>query len=212
MKASKIVSAFLIFLSVLLAALTVLITVFGLHQKPVLLSEPQGAAAAAETVMESVRQGDFSAAAAVMQGKPDLGVDREPADIVGKLLWQEFIRTFSYEKQGTSYAADDGMAMDLTVTYLDFSSVVDTLGERTGKLLEQRVQAAENPELLYDENNQYRQELVDEVLSQAAKEGIAQDAGTITQNITVHMVYENGQWWVLPENELIHVISGGTAG
>ena len=212
MKARKIVSGLLILLALFLAAATILTAVFALTQKPVLLSEPQGAVAAAEMVMQSVQQGDFDSAAAVMQGNPSLGVEREPEDIVGKLLWKEFIKSFSYEKKGSSYAAQDGMAIDMAVTYLDFNSVIDTLGDRTGKLLEQKVKEADNPELLYDEKNQYRQNLVDEILAQAVKEAVAGDAKTITEDITVHMVYENGQWWVVPENALIHAISGGTAG
>ena len=162
--------------------------------------------------MESVRQGDFASAAAAMQGNPDLGVNREPEDIVGKLLWQEFIRSFAYEKVSSCYAAEDGMALNMTVTYLDFNSVVNTLGDRAGKLLEQQVKNAEDPSLLYDGDNNYRQELVDQVLTQAARDAIAQDAKTITEELTVHMAFEDGQWWVVPESSLIHVISGGTAG
>lgn len=212
MKTSKIVSALLILLAVFLAVVTALTVVFAMNQKPILISEPQGAVSAAEMVMKAVQQGDFAAASAAMQGNPDLGVDREPEDIVGKLLWQAFIESFTYEKTGSSYAAEDGMALDMSVTYLDFNSVVNTLGERTGKLLEQRVKEAEDPRLLYDEENQYRQELVDEVLTQAARAAIAEDGKTITEEITLHMVYENGQWRVIPESQLIHVISGGTAG
>ena len=212
MKASKILSAFLILIALSLAVFTALLCAFAMTQEPMLIADPQGAASAAETVMESVRQGDYASAASVMQGKPDLGVNREPEDIVGKLLWQEFIRSFSYEKKGSCYAAEDGMALNMTVTYLDFNSVVNTLGDRAGELLEQQVKNAEDPSLLQDGEDHYRQELVDQVLTQAAKDAIAQDAKTITEDITVHMAFEDGKWWVIPESSLIHVISGGTAG
>ena len=63
MKASKILSAFLILLAIFLAVFTALICAFAMKQEPMLIAEPQGAASAVETVMEFVRQGDFASAA-----------------------------------------------------------------------------------------------------------------------------------------------------
>ena len=212
MKASKMISVLLILLAVLLAAVSVLLCFFALGQKPILLSEPKEASAAAAQVMDAIRQGDYAEAGRHMQGTPDLGVDREPEDAVGKILWEEFLKTFSYEFKGQCYTVDTGMALDLQVTYLDFDSIVETLGDRTGKLLAQRVKAAEDPREVYDEENNYRQDLVDEVLAEAARDAVLEDSKTITEDLTIYMVYEADRWWVVPDPTLIHVISGGTAG
>ena len=212
MKTNKIISGLLIFLSLVLAVMTILLCVFASQQKPVLISEPQGAASAAETLMEAVCRGDFETAAAAMEGNPDLGVDRDSADALGKLLWEEFLKTFSYEFKSRCYALNSGMARDLTVTYLDIDSVIRSLGDRTQQLLKQRVEEAETLSDIYDENQNYREELVQEALLQAAQEALKKDPAMVTEELTLRMVHENGKWWVVPDAALIHVISCGTAG
>ena len=212
MKASRIISSLLIVLGIILAGITVLFSVSALPRKPVLVSEPKAAAAAAQNVMDAVSRGDFAAAGAAMEGSPDLGVDRQPADEVGRLLFREFLKTFTYEVKGNVYASDAGMALDMQVSYLDFDSVLEHLGERTGKLLKQAAEEAEDPQSLYDGEGRYRQELVDQVLAQAVKDAIAQDSRAVTEELTVHLTCEDGQWLVVPDPQLIRVISGGTAG
>ena len=181
-------------------------------QKPMVLSAPKEASAAAAAVMDAVRQGDFAEAGKHLQGSPELGVDREPEDVVGKLLWEEFLKTFRYDFEGQCYAVETGMALDVRVSYLDFDSVISTLGDRTGEMLAQRVKDAANPDDVYDSKHEYREELVNEVLAEAVKDSLAEDSRTITEDLTLYMVYEGDQWWVVPDSALIHVISGGTAG
>lgn len=212
MKASKIVSVLLILLAVMLGLAAMVLCVFAVHQQPILVSAPRETSQLASQLMDAVCQGDYAAVSSKLQGTPELGVDREPADAVGKLLWNEFHKSMTYELKGDCYAADPGMAVDLSVTYLDFNSVISTLGDRVGKMLEQRAKTAKDPAELYDENNQYRQELVDEVLAKAAEQALKEDRKTVTEDLTLRMVYEQGHWWVVPDSALIHVISGGTAG
>ena len=212
MKISKIISALLILLAVMLATVSVLLCFYAMGQKPMILSEPKEASAAAAAVMDAVRQGDFAEAGKHLQGSPELGVDREPEDVVGKLLWEEFLKTFRYDFEGQCYAVETGMALDVRVSYLDFNSVISTLGDRTGEMLSQRVRDAVNPDDVYDSNNEYREDLVNEVLAEAAKDALAEDSRTVTEDLTLYMVYEGDQWWVVPDSALVHVISGGTAG
>ena len=212
MKVSKFISALLILLAVMLATVSVLLCFFAMGQKPMILSEPKQASSAAARVMDAVRQGDFAEAGKHLQGSPDLGVDREPENVVGKILWEEFLRTFRYEFQGSCYAVETGMALDVSVTYLDFDSVISTLGDRTGEMLRERVKNAEDPGEVYDADNNYREDLVNEVLEKAARDAVAEDSRMVTEDLTLYMVYEGDQWWVVPDSALIRVISGGTAG
>lgn len=211
MSASKVVSVLLILLAIVIGISAVILCVFAVHQDPILVAPPKETAALAAELMDAVTRGDFQAVSSRMEGMPDLGVDREPEDTVGKLLWAEFLKTFTYEIKGQPYAAEPGMAVDMEVTYLDFNSVIGTLGDRVGALLKEKAQAAENPSEVYDEDNNYRQELVDQAIGQAAQSAIAEDGKTVTRALTLRMVYEQGQWWVVPDGELISVISGGTA-
>jgi hypothetical protein len=62
---------------------------------------------------------------------------------------------------------------------------------------------------LYDEHNNYRKEMVMELLLQAAEECLREDACSVTVEVTVKLTYDQGQWWVIPEAELMRTITGG---
>ena len=40
-------------------------------------------------------------------------------------------------------------------------------------------------------------------------EALAEDAKSTTVSITLELVYADGQWWVVPSDDLIRAISGG---
>ena len=80
---------------------------------------------------------------------------------------------------------------------------------RSEALLEQRVAEAEDPYDVYDENLQYREDVVMEVLYAAAEDALAEDATTTTVDLTVNMVYQNEIWWIIADTNLLDAISGG---
>ena len=110
---------------------------------------------------------------------------------------------------GELYATDSGVAQNITVTTLDMGSVTANLKERSEKLLERRVKAAEDPDEVYDENNEYREDFVMQVLYDATVQALNQDAKTVTSDVTINMIYENGQWWIVSDPALLSAITGG---
>jgi hypothetical protein len=46
-------------------------------------------------------------------------------------------------------------------------------------------------------------------LYRAAQEALEQDARQISWELTLNLVYESGQWWIMPEQGLLRAISGG---
>lgn len=212
MKLSKFFSLIFALLGMVLATVAVVVTFRSLDAAPVLLSYSGEAEVQAEALMDAICEGDFSAAGAQMYGQPDLGVDRQPADTVGVLIWDAFVDSLAYEFHGNCYATDAGVARDVTITCLDISSVTDTLGERSRSLLAQRVAEAEDIEQIYDENGEYREDFVMEVLYDAAVQALKEDAVYETQDVTLNLTYQQDRWWVLPSQPLIAAISGGIAG
>lgn len=212
MKLSKFFSLIFALLGMALATVAVVVTFRSLDAAPVLLSYSGEAEVQAEALMDAICEGDFSAAGAQMYGQPDLGVDRQPADTVGVLIWDAFVDSLAYEFHGNCYATDAGVARDVTITCLDISSVTDTLGERSRSLLAQRVAEAEDVEQIYDENGEYREDFVMEVLYDAAVQALKEDAVYETQDVTLNLTYQQDRWWVLPSQPLIAAISGGIAG
>ena len=76
-------------------------------------------------------------------------------------------------------------------------------------LLEQRVDEAEDLDDVYDENLQYREDFVMDVLYDAAAKALKEDATTTTINLTVKMNYQNEKWWIIADRDLLDAISGG---
>ena len=176
---------------------------------PVLLAPPEEATHQVVGLMDAVCEGNFDAASAYLLGQPDLGVNREATDPVGVLIWDALCDSMSYELVGECYATEDGLAQNVTLSYMDITSVTPTLKERSQTLLEQRVEEAEDLDDVYDEKLQYREDFVMTVLYDAAVDALEEDATTTTVDLTVNMVYQNEKWWIIADNNLLDAISGG---
>lgn len=212
MKTKKVLSFLFALLAIALAGFTLWVTRDALGASPVLMVPPAAAVETADAVLAAVCRGDYDAAQAKMFGSPDLGVGREPADQVGVLLWDAFVDSTSYTLVGDCYATDSGVAQDVTFTCLDLSSVTATLRERAQTLLVERVEAAEDADSIYDENGDYREDFVMNVLKDVTKDALKEDAEYIQKELTVNLVYKNGQWWVVADQALLSAISGGVTG
>jgi hypothetical protein len=179
------------------------------NAKPLLLTPPDEARSKVIMLMDAVAEGDYEEASQSIYGTPDLGVGREAADHVGILIWDAFEGSVTYELLGECYTTDQGLAQDVTITCLDIASVTTNLKERSQTLLEQRVAEAADVSEIYDENNDYREDFVMQVLYDSTVDALAQDARTTTKQVTLSLVYDDGQWWVMPESQLLDAISGG---
>ena len=81
--------------------------------------------------------------------------------------------------------------------------------ERSRALLEKRVAQAKDTSEVYDENNDYREAFVMDVLYTATKEALKQDAKEQTVELTLQLSYQDGTWWVVADEKLLDAISGG---
>ena len=191
------------------AAAAVYLSMTYKNSDPILLTSPDIPRSQVTAMMDAVCQGDYEQAAAVIYGTPDLGVNREAADPVGVLIWEAFQESLSYELVGDCYPTEQGLAQNVTVTCLDITSVTASLGDRSRKMLEQRVAEAEDVSEIYDENNEYREDFVMEVLYDAAKDALREDAREKKLELTVNLSYQDGVWWVIADEALLDAISGG---
>lgn len=176
--------------------------------KPILLAKPEAATAKLTQMMEHICDGDFSAASGYMLGKPSLGADSAPEDELTVLLWDAWKESMSYELVGDCHTTYSGLAQDISVTYLDVSSVTANLRADSEALLEQRVAEATDVSQIYDANNEYREDIVMDVLCDTAVAALNKDAKYTTVTLTVNMTYQDGQWWILAEEPLLNAISG----
>lgn len=191
------------------AALAVWLCMNNLNSIPVLLEPVEEAQHQASALMDAVSSGDYETAGTLILGNPQLGVDREPEEEVGTMIWEAFVASYTYELIGECYATDSGVAQDIRVTYLDLSSVTANLRQRSQALLEERIAAAEDIMDLYTEENEFREDFVMEALRDAVKDAIREDAKTVTVELTLNLVYQDGTWVVVSDEALMRAISGG---
>lgn len=206
-------------LSVLLALMALGAAVFGItlafenrNATPVLVKPSTEALATGDRLLSALCRGEYDAAEALILGHPDLGISREPADAVGQLFWDAWQESLQYEAVGESTATNSGVAQTYRLRYLDLSSVTAGLNARSQALLEERVAQAEDVSQIYDENNEYREDLVMEVLYEAARQGLAEDAEYLEKTFTVSFVFQDGRWYAVGDDQLLGTITGALLG
>ena len=191
------------------AAAAIYLSMNFVDAKPVLLTPPDVARSKVIMLMNAVAEGNYEEASQTIYGTPNLGVDREAGDEVGVMIWDAFEGSVTYELRGDCYTTDQGLAQDLSVTCLDVTSVTANLKERSQSLLEKRVAEAADVSEIYDENNDYREDFVMEVLHDAVRDALREDAKMMTVDLTVKLSYQDGKWWVVADEALYNAISGG---
>lgn len=209
MMMKKLFAAIFAVIGLIAASVAIHIGMNFTDQPPTLLTPPTVARNKVVSLMDAVSEGDYAEASKNILGNPDLGVDREPADRVGVLIWEAFQDSISFELVGECYTTDDGLAQNVSFTSLDIESVTVNLKERSQTLLQKRVDEAEDTSDIYDENNEYREDFVMDVLYDAAKQALAEDAVEKTVELTIQISYRDGSWWVVADNALLDAISGG---
>ncbi|MBQ7800689.1 MAG: hypothetical protein IJ375_00025 [Oscillospiraceae bacterium] len=209
MKIRNIISALFAAVAVCAAAVAVYLSFTSLDAEPVLTSPPDEAQNRVLAFMDAVCDADYEQVSQYLSGNPSLGLDRDAADEVGVLLWDAYTDSLTYSVVGECYATDSGLAQKVTLTGLNITSVTAVLKDRSQALLEQRVQEAEDASDVYDENNEYREDFVMDVLYDAAAAALEEDAQEMTMEFTVNLVYQNDQWMVAADSELLDAISGG---
>ena len=195
-------------LAVVLAVSALLICLTQRNATPKLFGKAEGAEKCARAMMDCISRGDYAGASAYLYGTPSLGIGDQRETPAAECVWDAFVSSMECRSRGSCYATDAGVAMDFTVSGLDIPSLTQELKQRSAAVLEARVEAAENMSQVYDSNQQYREDFIQSVLEEAAREAVAA-VSPVENAVTVQLVYEGNQWWVVPDSALMTAISGG---
>ena len=209
MKKCRIFSALFALLGLCAAGAGIYLSLSFRNAEPVLVKQSEAAENQVHGLMYAVKENRFDRVGDMLYGQPGIGAGRQPKDDVGVLLWEAFLDSLTYELEGGFYATESGVAQNVTITTLDISSVTGVLRERAQAMLQDRVAHTADADDVYDGNNEYREEFVMAVLYDAAKSALETDAKTVTHPVTINLIYENGQWWIMPEDSLLDAIAGG---
>ena len=172
---------------------------------------PAEAVECADVLAAAIAQKDFDALEDCLYGQPELGLSGEPEDELVKMVWDLVQLNLEFAWQGDCYLRDAVLCRDAQVRYFDAASVTENLQTRAHALLTLQVEAATDMEQLYDEDGEFRKDLVDQVLKAALTQGCMEDVKAVTANVTVELIHRDGQWWAVPDTALLTALSGGLA-
>lgn len=183
-----------------------------LNKPATMVETPQGALDCSEKLMEALKAGDYTAASGYLYGQVDLGVDREPEEEIGKLLWEAFLENMNYKFIGDCYPTTTGIARTVRITTLDPNTTNHDLGQKVDAKLESLLAAEGDISEIYDGTGNFRDDLLRQLLVEAFEKNLKNEATTVTRDIKLNLVYQDGSWWVVPDAALLQAISGGVAG
>ena len=179
------------------------------RNSPAMLKQPEEAKNTVNSFFHAVCDSDFDTAAQMIQGTPDLGVVGDSSDPVGVIIWNAYWDSARFEMVGDCYATDTGVVQNVSFTRLDVSCVSEHLRERSMEILQQRVAQAADPSEIYNEKNEYREDLVMSILEEAAQQILDEEAELVTTQLAVNLCYEDGQWRIAADKDLIDQIFFG---
>lgn len=208
MKNAKQLSNLFALLGAVLIVGTVALSFLSLNTAPHLVVASDDAEQCTQNFMDALCQEDYTAAGNLLLGQPNLAADQEPGSELGSLLWDTYSDSLSYEFVGECYATDAGLSRDVRITALDIPDVMAVLKERSESLLTQSVEVTDS-EIVYDKDNNYREDFVMGVLLDGVIAILEEGYATTSREITLNLTFQNGQWWIQPEQALMNVISGG---
>lgn len=209
MKVSKFFSGLFCLMGLCVAVSAIWLSVHARTAAPTIVETPDAALAQVETMMDAFCGGDYVAAGECLLGRPDLGMDREAADSVGKLIWEAFEKSMTWEMAGECYATDSGLTQKIRVTTLDIGAVTAYLEEHARVNIETQAHAAEDYDTIFDENDEYREEFIRQVLEQTTRDALKATQATVTAEVTLNLVWSEGRWWVVSSEELLNAVTGG---
>ena len=179
------------------------------REAPVRIRElPREALAVSDAFAQALHEGDLETAAQLMYGQPDLGVGDVPENPESALVWEAFRSSISFAYSGECTVEQSGLVRTGSITTLDVTTVMEKLPERTQTLIDQKIAAAADLTELYDEVNNFREDLTARILREALQQALSQDSQSVTREVTVRLVNRDGGWWIVPHQNLLQILTG----
>jgi hypothetical protein len=154
---------------------------FGSLNAPVRAQIPQAAKTCAEELVELLEDGDLAAVSEKLYGNPKLGVDQTLSGEAAA-VWEIICEGISCELASEVYVSGSSFSVDAVMVVPDIADITDTVTDHAKAILDERIAVAEKMDELYDENNEFRQDVIDQVMTEAVKLSLAEEVETETKN------------------------------
>lgn len=190
----KLFSGFFAVLGGVLMAVTVVLCLLCLNAKPKILEFPQQASTLVQSFAAAIDRGDLAQAGQCVYGQPDLTAGALWEDEAKNQIWQAYCASLRCSPSQKPQATDEGIEWAVTMERLDLDALMTSWQDQTNASLStQETEASPDP----------RQALTDG-LSLA----LAQERATVSQTLTLHLIYRDDQWWISPDAALLQLLSG----
>lgn len=211
MKKRRILAALFGILAAAGTAVTLMLALTVQGRQTVVLKEDSRIMTCAQSFLDKLCSMDLEGASAELLGAPELNMASDQ-DGVEKIIWDRYWGGLEAALEGEPYAQGSFLTVNARITYPDMEAVIRQMGELTQTLLRQRVDGAQNVSEVYNADGGYRQEILDEVLIQAARTAAEQTTAVCEKNITLKLAYDGESWKIVPGKELRSLLSGDLDG
>lgn len=208
MKLGKIAAAVLAVAGSILMIGSVIGCLSAVNKAATPVPQPDGVREFALEFLDELDKGDFSGVEKCLYGSPDLGLDEEPATESGRQLWQAYRDSVTVDYSDYCYSEGTNIYQSAKVTTLDLSAAMGKLGSTAAEILKTTLETAEDPTALLNEDGTIPDALRQQALSQALTQVLIHGK-TVTREMTVRLVKQDGQWRVVPDGALLAVLSAG---
>ena len=159
---------------------------------------------------DALKKQDWSAASERVSDASAFSLDVELTDDYSSRFWQVQRESWSFEITGEFVAEGRDLTRNVKVFSRQFGNAEAFLRDRVQSSLAARVEAAVLKSEVYDENGDYREELVREYLDEAVAAYLRQPPEeTAASEVTVRLTYGEGGWKIVPDKSLVEALTGG---
>ena len=208
MKQNKLPAKLWILAGIILSLLTLTVTVYGMHSTPAMAMNPDVVVDAVTETLDCVRSGDYEALGQMLYSAPDLGeAPTSTEDLESKILLT-FLNSIQYRIGSDVRATDSGVSVDVHITCMDISALSTAMQEIVPDLMNQIANEIGDEKLVYNEDHNYRDDFIDQVLRTAAEQVLADAPQTMDKDLTLDLVQSGGRWQVVPTDAFVKLLSG----
>lgn len=190
----KLFSGFFAVLGGVLMAVTVVLCLLCLNAKPKILEFPQQASTLVQSFAAAIDRGDLAQAGQCVYGQPDLTAGALWEDEAKNQIWQAYCASLRCSPSQKPQATDEGIEWAVTMERLDLDALMTGWQDQTSASLStQETEASPDPR---------------QALSDGLSLALAQERATVSQTLTLHLIYRDDQWWISPDAALLQLLSG----
>jgi hypothetical protein len=200
---------FWMLLAVIISAVTMLVSIVGLHFGTVYAKPSGDPQQTAVEFMDSICNGDYASSYELLRDYSDLGLSKVPETKAAQLAYEALHKSFSYELSGELRVEKLDAVQPVSFRYLDLTAIESAVVEETPKQLKLIVEKRPMNQI-YDSNRNYLPEVTEEAYLNAVS-AVLKNADSYCKEIQIQLSlsYSDGKWQVLASPALLRALNGG---